>query len=181
MNKYKNIYSKKKNKGVFFNMGIYTYPDMTEKYLYEFKEKGILFSINDNLNEANAIFRKDAKDTPINVNIFDSNSDKGTLHGPRLKVGSDVSNSTFPVDRNDGGITINNNLIHHKKNNQSALFDFVGVIALVCLDIIVDFYLNKITDGAAKSLLDQRAAMIGNMDKDSFKKACYSSKKIKEN
>lgn len=46
-------------------MGIYTYPDMTEKYLNEFKERGILFSINNNLNEANAVFRKDAKDTPI--------------------------------------------------------------------------------------------------------------------
>lgn len=160
-------------------MGIYTYPDMTEKYLNEFKERGILFSINNNLNEANAVFRKDAKDTPINVNIFDSNSDKGTLHGPRIKVSSDGSSSTFPVDRNDGEITINNNLIHHKKNNQSALFDFVGVIALVCLDIIVDFYLNKITDGTAKSLLDQRATMIGSMDKDSFKKLVVQARKLR--
>lgn len=160
-------------------MGIYTYPNMTEKYLNEFKERGILFSIDNNLNEANAIFKKDAKDTPITVNIFDSNSEKGTLHGPRLKVDSDGSNSTFPVDRNDGGITINNSLIHHKKNNQSALFDFVGVIALVCLDIIVNLYLNKITDGTAKALLDQRALMIKNMDKDSFKKLVIQARKLR--
>ena len=43
----------------------------------------------------------------------------------------------------------------------------------------MDFYLNNITDGAAKALLDQRALMIKNMDKDSFKKLVIQARKLR--